>query len=497
MKSKFIAAAITAILYTTTSAKADGISDTALTLLEQKLPKTLESLYQNYQLKGDFLLAVVDKTGLRYSYTLNEKGSTPESNGLSIKTPFLIASHTKAFTGTLAQVLDSDGRFELDAPIHKYLAEEINNPKINTQAITVTQLLNHTAGFTSIMHTFKTAFLGYDTEVELVDALNTDTMIAPAGVFRYSNTGPILAAHAMKKATGKSWKTLIKEKVFAPLQMQDTGSMLSDYLADTILPSIEVDKNGEILRTGLFKTDETLHAAGGNISTLADMAKWLTFNLTQGKELSTSADFFEILHKPTTSQDKRYFTYERTGYSLAWDIADYHGDTILTRFGGYAGVSFHASFMPEEGVAVVAFFNDQRGYVLPHLAANFAYNLVTSPELAQSRYANEVKRFEKSFAREQANALDRNNRIAFTTEWKDRLGAYVNTDGWPEIVVYQNGNDVWLRSGGLSGPVYAVEGETGSFVVNLGPIRRPIKFSTTPVGDVTMLNGSLEYSMRN
>ncbi len=497
MKSTIITAAISAILFTTSSSQAGGITNTELTQLERRLPSTIESLYHDYQLKGDFLLAVIDNSGLRYSYTLNEKGSTPESNGLTIKTPFLIASHTKAFTGTLAQVLDSEGRFALDAPIHKYLAEEINNPKINTQAITVTQLLNHTAGFTSIMHTFKTAFLGYETEDELVNALNTETMIAPSGVFRYSNTGPILAARAMEKVTGKSWKILMTEKVFSPLGMQDTSSMLSDFPADTILPSIEVDKNGEVIRTGLFKTDATLHAAGGNISTLSDMAKWLTFNLNQGKELSTSADFFEPLHKPTTNQNKRYFTYERTGYSLAWDIADYHGSRILTRFGGYAGISFHASFMPEEGVAVVAFFNDQRGYVLPHLAANLAYNLVTAPDLAQTRFTEELEGFEKSFAQEQSSALDRNDRVVFSQDWQERLGTFSNKDGWPEIVVYKNANEVWVRNGVLSGPMYTVTDKANNFVVNLGSLRRSIKFSTSPAGKVTMFNGSLEYNMRD
>ncbi|WP_417657165.1 serine hydrolase domain-containing protein [Pseudidiomarina aestuarii] len=497
MKKFAYAATIAATLSLSTYANADGVDEAALQRLDQQLPSTLEQLYQKHQLKGDLLLAVVDKSGLRYSYTLNAQGNEPGKNGLSADTPFLIASHTKAFTGTLAQVLAAGGEFQLSAPIETYLADEITHPKIASDSITVTQLLNHTAGFTSIMHTFKTAFLGYQTEAELIEALNTDTLVAPAGVFRYSNTGPILAARAMENATGKSWKKLMDEKLFSPLGMHHTSSTLSAYPAGAILPSIEVGADGEVLRTGLFKTDGTLHAAGGSVSTLGDMAKWLQFNLNQGDELSASADFFTPLHAPTTSQEKTYYTYERTGYSLAWDIANYHDNTILTRFGSYAGMSFHASFMPEQGVAVIAFFNDQRGYVLPHLAANLAYNLVIAPELAQSRYAEEVKGVEKSIAREQANALAPSARVTFTPEWQSHLGTYINTDGWPAITLTEKDNQVWLSSGVLAGPLYANEEEAGSYIVNLGSLRRPIKLSVSEAGEVTLMNGSLEYLKHN
>lgn len=493
MKKFAYAATIAATLSISTYANADGVDEAALQRLDQQLPNTLEQLYPKHQLKGDLLLAVVDKSGLRYSYTLNAQGNEAGKNGLSTDTPFLIASHTKAFTGTLAQVLAAEGEFQLSAPIETYLADEITHPKIASDSITVTQLLNHTAGFTSVMHTFKTAFLGYETEAQLIEALNTNTLVAPAGVFRYSNTGPILAARAMENATGKSWKKLMDEKLFSPLGMHHTGSTLSAYPAGAILPSIEVGADSEVLRTGLFKTDNTLHAAGGSVSTLDDMAKWLQFNLKQSNELSTAADFFTPLHAPTTSQEKTYYTYERTGYSLAWDIANYHDNTILTRFGGYAGLSFHASFMPEQGVAVIAFFNDQRGYLLPHLAANLAYNLVIAPELAQSRYAEEMQDVEKSIAREQATSLAPSARVSYTTEWQDQLGTYINTDGWPAITLAEKDNQVWLSNGVLKGPLYANEKEEGGYVVNLGSLRRPIKLSVSEAEEDTLMNGSLEY----
>ena len=286
MKATTIAIALAACAcFKLTTGQAMTLSDAAIARIEQHFPNTIKTLYAEHKLKGDFLIAVVDKQGLRYWYTINEQGTTPATNGLSLHRPFLVASHTKAFIGTLAQRLAATNRFDLDASLDVYLDDEVRNDEIAKKHITMTQLLNHTAGFTSVLHTFKSAFLGYRDDNDLINALNTDTLVISPGQFRYSNTGPILAAHAMQKATATDWQQLLKKEIFEPLAMHDSSASLSDYETGTVLPSIEVGKDGEVIRTGLYKTDKTLHASGGVVSTLADMIQLLSFNIRDGKEL--------------------------------------------------------------------------------------------------------------------------------------------------------------------------------------------------------------------
>ena len=467
---------------------AKSINNADLARIQNTFPENIEALYRQNDLKGDLLIAVVDSTGLRYSYTLNKNGAN-ESSGLTTSTPFLIASHTKALTGTLAQILESQGRFDINAPIKTYLADNISDKRIATNDITIGQLLNHTAGFTSIQHTFKTAYLGFENSQDVNNALNLDTLVAPPGKFRYSNTGPILAATAMEKATGKSWKTLMHDEIFVPLGMNNTSAFISTYPENTILPTIETDKEGNVSRTGLFKTDNTLHASGGIVSNLADMSKWLQFNLLQSKQLSNKEDFFAQLHQATAEQDKRYFTYDRNGYSLAWDIADYHGKKLLTRFGGYAGVSFHASFMPEEQVAVVSFYNEERAFLLPHVAANLIYNLITSPENAQNRYAIELDSFNKTLQREMQHALDSSLRVNKLDD--AYLGRYTAAQGWPEIKIFTKDNQIWLRWGEQQGPLYQ-NAKDNLFIAALGPISREISLAIVD-GKAHLTNGSINY----
>lgn len=482
----------TAIILAANICKAEAISNNSLNRIAKSFPKRIESIYDNNQLQGDFLIAVVDSKGLAFHFTLNKQGKDTE-NKLSTDTPFLIASHTKAFTGTLAQLLHSNNRFDVNAPINRYLSDVVRDQRIAKESLTVSQLLNHTAGFTSVLHTFKSAFLGYKDEDELTSALNYNTLVATAGKFRYSNTGPILAAKAIEKATHKSWKLLMKEQIFAPLSMNNTSSFIKDYANGSILPSIETDRNGQQVRSGLFKSDKTMHASGGLVTTLGDMAKWMKFNLVGNPKISKSNNIFDNLHKPLVQQQKTYFTYDRTGYSLAWDIGKYHNEQILTRFGSYAGMSFHASFMPQQQLAVVAFFNEDRGFVLPHLAANYIYNLVISPDQAELRFENEVAKFNSILVREQQHSVDSSDMITNSAKWKKMIGNYVAEDNaWPNIQLYENENIIWLSWGELDGPLYHVNKDGFKAIASLGALERQISIEFKNE-EVVLTNGSIKY----
>lgn len=466
------------------------IDRAALERVEQHFPNQLNALYQKHALKGDFLLAVIDTTGIKFSYRLNTHGAN-QQNGLSNDTPFLIASHSKALTGTLAQLLHSQGRFDLDAPLSKYLADTITDKRVASDAIRIKQLLNHTAGFTSAQHSFKTAYLGYQDEAELTSALNNNLLVATAGTFRYSNTGPILAAKAMEHATGKPWKTLMAEELFIPLGMRKSSSYVSDYPPGAILPSIAVDKYGNVTRQALFKTNSTMHAAGGVVSTLNDMAKWMQFNLLQSPQLSKDGTFFNQLHAATTPQVKDYFSYKRSGYSLGWDIATYHGTALLTRFGGYGGISFHASFMPQQQLAIVSFFNEERAHLLPHLAANYIYNLLISPEQAQQRFIAEGERLNQSLLREQQTANEMSDPIQISESNQVLLGNYIGEQGWPDVELFKNNSQLWLRWGQLDGPLYHGS-DKDQFIAALGPLQRDIAISMTS-DRIELKNGSIRY----
>ena len=121
-----------------------------------KFEDKMTELYQDYNLQGDFLVAMVGKKGLIYTHAINKQILNGEKASLNNDTPFFIASHTKAITGTLLKILEEEGKVDLDKSLFYYLPELIVNEKVDAKSITVRQLLNHTSGFTSILHTLKT-----------------------------------------------------------------------------------------------------------------------------------------------------------------------------------------------------------------------------------------------------------------------------------------------------------------------------------------------------
>lgn len=437
------------------------------------LEDSLKRLFQQDQLAGDFLLGLVDETGLVYSFAMNTEILAGKPSSLSTRSPIYIASHTKSLTGTLLQQMAEAGKVDLDQSLAHYLPELTLDGSVDLEAIRVRQLLNHTHGLHSTRLTWKTAFLGYEGgNEELLSDMNDDFQVDPSHQFRYANTGPILAAIIADKVTGNSWHEEMKQGIFAPLDMQQTSSRVSDFVRTEIRPSVTVDQDKQIFQSGFYKEDVTMHAAGGLISTIEDLAKWVRANLNQDPRL-LSPEGWQAMHQLSVPQQRSYFTYPRFGYSLGWDLAIYQGDTILTRFGTLAGISFHLSMIPAQKLGMIAVSTDERATTLSHLAANYAYNLLLRSAEAPALYREEKARFQENFAQNRQQPLPTEAmRLQPAPEHDAWLGVYHNASGWPEIVLEPSATGYTMRWGVLAGPVYQIPGSEQACTAFLGPFNR-------------------------
>ncbi|GAB3196938.1 hypothetical protein GCM10027293_10410 [Pontibacter aydingkolensis] len=446
----------------------------------------LRGIYTDKSLFGDVIFGVVDENGLVYSFALNREIIEGKATSLDNNSPLYIASSTKSFTGTLLKILEEEKKLDLNKSLDEYLPQLNYSDSIDTNKITIKSLLNHTHGTFSNSMTWKTAYLGYSGEnEELIHDLNTDFLYDPSGKFRYSNVGPIIAGMVVENLTGKTWKAGMEENIFAPLNMDNTTASVSDHKLDEIRPSLIVSKERGVVDKGFYKSDVTMHAAGGMISTINDLSRWLSANIRQDSVL-LSKDSWAALHASTTPQDKVYFTYRRTGYSLGWDVAQYQQEEILTRFGNLAGISFHISFMPEKKIGVIAFSNDNRAYLLPHLMANYAYNMLNALP-ADSIFQSERARFEEAFKSENEIVYPEASQLLTQSTGNDSiLGTYHNRGNWPTISVIKEGNHYNMKWGILSGPIY--KKEKGGNQSNLGLLTRDFE-----IRNDTLKTGSLTY----
>jgi CubicO group peptidase (beta-lactamase class C family) len=166
--------------------------------------------------------------------------------------------------------------------------------------------------------------------VELV--LAQKPTVAPGTKHQYSNNGYTIAGAMCERVTGQAWEDLMREQLFAPLEMttagfgppgtadkvdQPWGHLVRGATWNPVPPGRAADNPAVIGPAG------TVHCS------LADWAKYAAFHLrgARGEERMLPADAFETLQTPLPDDDKAY------GYGWLVTERDWAGGKALTHAG--------------------------------------------------------------------------------------------------------------------------------------------------------------------
>ena len=134
-------------------------------------------------------------------------------------TYFRVASVTKMVTGIGTMRLFEKGMLDPDGDISAYFGYKIRNPRHKDTPLTLRQLMSHTSsvsengGFSNIRRTV------HDMLSTDVDRPSNFESWAPGSAYQYSNFGAGLVGAVMEAAAGKSVNAVVREEVFAPLDM--------------------------------------------------------------------------------------------------------------------------------------------------------------------------------------------------------------------------------------------------------------------------------------
>lgn len=304
-------------------------------------------------------------------------------------TVFYIASSTKSYAGLLAATLAARGVVDLDAPIVRYLPELRFAPDVNAEKVTLRTLLTHTSGIDNDAIVIRTAFTGEHTPAQLIALLGRSKSVDPK--FAYGNVGYVAAALVLERVTGKPWQDLLAEEVFAPLGMTHTTAYMSRAKEWPLARPYELDRTMQIRPLSFVKSDATMHAAGGIVTTPRDLARFLDANVNQRG--LPSAAFAEAHKRQVDTPERDWYRFKRFAYALGWYHSDYEGTLMLHHFGGYEGWRAHVSFLPREkhGVAFVV-NSGAPGSQLRDLLAAYAYDvLLGKPDLDTAYEAHLAK----------------------------------------------------------------------------------------------------------
>jgi CubicO group peptidase (beta-lactamase class C family) len=185
----------------------------------------------------------------------------------------------KMFTAVAIARLVQDGRLSFDDRLAKVLPDYPD--KSAAEKVTIRQLLTHTAGLGDI---FKPAFYehrdNYRNPRDYFPLFASEPLrFEPGARWGYSNAGYVVLGAVIEKVTGKSYFDCVREWVFEPAGMKDTGS----YEINRVVPNLAVgylrnpeeDPLGvEPRRSNVLFVPFKGSPAGGGYSTAPDLLRF-------------------------------------------------------------------------------------------------------------------------------------------------------------------------------------------------------------------------------
>ncbi|MBC9914580.1 serine hydrolase domain-containing protein [Chitinophaga varians] len=251
---------------------------------------------------------------------------------------FRIASQTKAITSLGVMILWEEGKFQLDDPVSKFIPAFQNprvkvsfNPKDSsyttrpaTREITVRDLLRHTSGIAyaavfsdpQMQAIYAKAgvpsgigTMASDLKTKIPLLAQQPLMHDPGQAFTYGLNTDILG-YLIEIWSGQRLDVFLQQRVFTPLDMQDTYFHLPADKQKKLVTLYE-DVNGKMQLVNhpiyegldpLFPNRQGTYLSGGAglVSTTADYGKFLTLLLQKGKYIDKNNNTSKTLISPAT-----------------------------------------------------------------------------------------------------------------------------------------------------------------------------------------------------
>jgi CubicO group peptidase (beta-lactamase class C family) len=286
-------------------------------------------------------------------------GVTSIENPLPVDqdTVFVIGSVTKTFTATAVMRLAAGGKVELDAPVRRYVPEFTLADERAAAAITVLNLLNHTAGLDWRLSAETGE--GDDALALYVARMAESGLIAPPGTrASYSQVGYNLAGRVIEKVTGLSFERAIASLVFDPLGLSHTFFFAADVMTRRFAVGHNLGQDGALSVARQWKDTRANNPGGDAASSVSDLLRWARFHLGDGR----AGRGARVLPAAVLAQ-MRQPTVELRGSSLGdalgigWFLRDIGGVRAAGHDGSSNGQFASLLLVPDRAFAVAALSN--------------------------------------------------------------------------------------------------------------------------------------------
>lgn len=271
-----------------------------------------------------------------------------------------MASITKSFTAMAVLQQVERGAVALDDHVSDYLTvfEDLPDPP------TVHELLSHSSGMPSDGSSVVliARLTGADpVEVPLSSDADLRRYVAdstPERVeedrFSYYNTGYTILGKLVAAVDGRKFREYVAEELLDPLEMSRSVVAPADVAAlDDAMTPYRTD-DGQRVPTDF--PVKGVGAAGGLVSTVRDLARYLQFQFDPDEEI-LPADRLAKAKAPHATRQQFIDGTEQT-YGYGWTRRPFLGDDLISHGGSLAVSTAFLGFLADEQVGVAVACND-------------------------------------------------------------------------------------------------------------------------------------------
>ena len=288
-------------------------------------------------------------------------GNTETNTAMRPHDRFRAGSLTKPFISVVVLQLVEEGLFALDDPMTSVLPESVTGKFANTDQITVRMLLSHTAGMPEFLELAFPEIMANPEKVwtaeEFLDFASTQApWFAPGELVGYSNTDYTLLGMIIEEATGKSWREEMRERIFEPLNLENT--LLPDP-SDMTIPWDHArgydDLGGGIMDGTEIVNASVVGAPGGHsmVTNAEDLSRFMDAVLA-GKLFQEPGTLTEMLISPDlgwfSNPDENLFS----GYSLGLMEIDFGSGVEGIGHSGDSPAGYHVFVfhLPDQEITI-------------------------------------------------------------------------------------------------------------------------------------------------
>lgn len=279
-------------------------------------------------------------------------GRRDDTEPVTARTLFMLASDTKCFAAATLCLLVEDGVLDLDAPVRDHLPWFAMHDDRVGEWVTCRDLLAHRTGLPK--HELVTVGNG-DFRITNEQVARRMRHLEASRPFRegfgYNNAHYATAGHVVEVLTGQPWPDVLAERLLGPLGMATTSTYrpaltTSDFAAPHV--------GGKRIP---FQTREYDLPSGGMVTSAEDLGRWLLARNGRGP---LSPALLRMLHTPSviSGEDLPFPEAHAMGYALGNVVFSYRGHRLHLHGGGQIGFASQVVVVPEAQVGVAVLTNE-------------------------------------------------------------------------------------------------------------------------------------------